>query len=77
MITNGFDKWFAGFFDGEGTIEKRMSCRGLSVSQSLNPERPVKQLFKKIKKQYGGYINTVKTKEKYRNQLQWRIIKKR
>jgi len=77
MNTDSFDKWFAGFFDGEGCIGKFKHTRSLRVSQSLNPERPVKKLFDKIKEQYGGMVRLNIAKEKrHLNQLEWTVYKR-
>lgn len=77
MDSDSFDKWFAGFFDGEGSIAKGKFIRTLLVAQSLNPKRPVKQLFDKIKQQYGGiiYINIIQN-GKYLDQVIWKITKR-
>ena len=45
-MSNKFDIWFAGFFDGEGSIHKAKYSRGLQIGQALNSERPVKKFYK-------------------------------
>jgi len=65
-------------FDGEGTIwylKKSSIC--LEIRQGLNPNRPVRNLFNKIKRHYGSTLFV--TRKKGTNRLHtmgWRIIKK-
>lgn len=71
---NDFDKWFAGFFDGEGCIHKDHNRRGLSIVQTIQPHRNVKKLFNKIKKYYGGNVSFY-LRSPNLNIVQWRVLK--
>lgn len=69
MYNKKFDIWFAGFWEGEGTIRVRKMNKGLgseiTVSQGIHPKRNVLETFEKIKKTYGGTLS--RTQHNYKN----------
>jgi len=72
---NSFDSWVAGFWEGEGSLHKQKNGYVVSISQSLDIDRDIKEIMKKLKRTYGGNISFVRTKGNYKNQLHWRISK--
>ena len=76
-MSKDFDAWFAGFFDGEGSIDKSKFCRSLKIAQALTPDRNTVETFHKIKEMYRGnltyyqpnYIGSLR-------QIEWRITKR-
>jgi len=72
-----FHAWFAGFFDGEGTIGKRKTGAELKIAQALKSERNVMETFIMIQKTYGGKLTYPKTYSINHSQcILWRLGKR-
>lgn len=60
MVMNNreFDAWVGGFFDDEGTFwHTKAGSISIAIVQGLHPQRPVRYLFRRLKKKYGYVTN--------------------
>jgi hypothetical protein len=74
MSSKEFLIWFCGFFDGEGHVPRKRNNAFLDIAQALNPDRPVKYLFNRIKKEFGGSLYIIKSKNpKHLDTIRWRM----
>jgi len=74
-MNKDFHAWFAGFFDGEGTIDNNKKySKSLKIVQAIKPNRSVRMIFYKIQKTYGGSLFYVQPKNpKHYLAICWRL----